>query len=471
MRASVLATVLVACALFGALGAQVAGAVKPGDRVERMLVKSEAYEQAKVHCKGKRSTKRCTFSGIRRAGGGSTTCKGRATVKRHGVVAIRRQQCTPPPEPTPEPEPTPTPQPAPEPTPTPAPEPTPTPTPEPTPTPTPEPTPTTPPWPKFGLNGNTDAQLAALGAAAGAETARIFVRWSQVEAWKGVYRWGLSDSLYQGMMSAGTPPILVVMGAPTWAREPGATCMTPSGAGCTFPPGRQADGAWGSFVSQVVKRYPAAAGIEIWNEQNYGVFWAPRPDPARYLEVARAARDAVEAVNPNLPVVLGGLGPYDAADGQAGMPTDFLRGVYTAGGRGVFDAIGVHSYPSKDLSGSYVAAAKAKIEAIMQVADAAGDNSPFWITEIGVSTTGWPAVRATPDEQARALGELYTYARDTGRVKVVIVHKVIDSPDIAGDWGYGFGLLNADGTAKPVFCVIANLRGKTCSPPTAPLFG
>ena len=62
---------------------------------------------------------------------------------------------------------------------------------------------------------------------------------------------------------------------------------------------------------------------------------ATRPASARQL--LKSAYPAVKAADPSATVVLGGL---------AGNDFQLLEGVYQAGGKGSFDAVGVHTSPA-----------------------------------------------------------------------------------------------------------------------------
>ena len=76
----------------------------------------------------------------------------------------------------------------------------------------------------------------------------------------------------------------------------------------------------------------------IWNEPNNKSHWDPELDPgwARYAEMAICAAQAIRAVHPTLPRVLGGISPIDPA---------FIANM---AGRGVLDhmdVVAVHGFP------------------------------------------------------------------------------------------------------------------------------
>ena len=59
-----------------------------------------------------------------------------------------------------------------------------------------------------------------------------------------------------------------------------------------------------------------------------------RPNPAAYAQLLKATYPVIKAADPGATVVLGGL---------TGNDYPFLEGVYAAGGKGSFDAVGVHT--------------------------------------------------------------------------------------------------------------------------------
>ena len=144
---------------------------------------------------------------------------------------------------------------------------------------------------------------------------------------------------------------------------------------------------WGRFVEAVVARYGASfPDVEVWNEQNLENFWHHPRDPARYAEVLRAACEAAKRANPCVRVLFGGA---------AGVPLDYIEGVYKAGGGPFFDAMCVHPYnhprpPEGDLD--------KKLENLRALMAKYGDaEKPVVITE-----HGWP----THDERIPGLGVL-----------------------------------------------------------------
>ncbi len=78
--------------------------------------------------------------------------------------------------------------------------------------------------------------------------------------------------------------------------------------------------------------------IVLWNEPNNLSHWNFRLDPdwSRFSDMVKRGSDAIRSVNPDLPIVLGGVSSCDC---------DFLRTVARQGVMEAVDAVGVHGFP------------------------------------------------------------------------------------------------------------------------------
>jgi hypothetical protein len=137
---------------------------------------------------------------------------------------------------------------------------------------------------------------------------------------------------------------------------------------------------WGAFVEAVVAHYgDRFPDIEIWNEENLRHFWKHDPDPKRYAEVLKTAYEAAKRANSRVRVLVGGT---------AGVPLEFIEGVYKAGGAPYFDAMNIHPYshprqPEGNLD--------VQLEAVRALMAKYGDaEKPLLITELG-----WPTHEAS----------------------------------------------------------------------------
>jgi beta-xylosidase len=130
--------------------------------------------------------------------------------------------------------------------------------------------------------------------------------------------------------------------------------------------GRQPQSAQGEVLIEAIK---------FWNEPNNKSHWDFEVDPEwrLYAEMTRLACAAVDAENPSLTRVLGGISPIDAR---------FIERLAGYGVLDVMDAVAVHGFP---LDWNYWPLNEwpARLAEIHAVTDL-----PVWITEVGVSTFG-----------------------------------------------------------------------------------
>jgi hypothetical protein len=330
----------------------------------------------------------------------------------------------------------------------------------------PNPAPDTPAGKLFGFNDNSirarqisAADSARLTAGAGANVQRLAFDWRWAEPERDTYRLSDYDAIYREMTARGVRPLFILIYAPSWALDPSEACDQWR-ADCRVPPGRAHYGEWREIAALIARRYPDAAGLEVWNEPNELSFWRPAPDPARYAEILREAYDAVKAVNPALPIVGGAMTNRQAREGANIAMGTFLQGVYRAGGRGHMDAIGFHPYPWA-LTNELLRKSVAEVRAVR---DAAGDSGlPLWATEVGLSTTGPAPFRFSEEQQAVGLVSIYRELMAMPDVQAVMVHTLLGAdldPSISREPGYG--IVRPDRSPKPAYCALARERGVAC---------
>lgn len=269
---------------------------------------------------------------------------------------------------------------------------------------------------------------------------RTFVYWDRVEPTQGTYNWvGDSrpmdgpDEQYQAVVKAGLQPLIVVDRAPDWARDdpnrPGLPHEDPNN------PELDHMDEWLQFVEAVARRYPAAIGIEIWNEPNLE-YSVPDLDPQRYaraLQKAYKRIQDVKATDPNLAnlkVISGGLGPSDQQGRH--FPEYLAAMLATPGTASAMDGIGVHPYPM--LNGRWDPAGFGiGLRDVRTVRDKPGVGAaqlPIWVTEAGVSTTnaaGWP-LGVSEQRQADYLEAIINDARDEPDVEAMLIHTTDEGP-------------------------------------------
>jgi hypothetical protein len=289
----------------------------------------------------------------------------------------------------------------------------------------------------FGINGQAlrpladdgkldllDAQLDRL-ATGGIGFVRANIDWTRVEPKAPTadgrgYEFAGLDAWMRALAEHGLRWQLQVVGVPTpaWAADPAAL----SACGSRAAPARATDvaalagalahryGRGGSFW----KRNPDLAytpvdQYELWNEENYGAFWCPVPDPAAYARLTRLATATIQALDPRAAIVLGGLAGFretrvTAPGAGAHMSsTEFLRRMLAAEPQLArqIDVVGVHAY------GHDAADALATVAYQRQAVDASAlRGKPLSVNEIGWYTDGTGPDVTDEATRARYLAEL-----------------------------------------------------------------
>ncbi len=128
----------------------------------------------------------------------------------------------------------------------------------------------------------------------------------------------------------------------------------------------------------------------LWNEPNNKSHWNPVLDPdwSRFAQMTIKAAKAIHAVNPHLPVILGGISPIDPA---------FIQRMMDYGVLNELDAIAVHGFPL-DWNLWNIHEWPNKIAEIAKVT-----HLPVWVSEVGVSSFGAEEVQLWGLERSAAL--------------------------------------------------------------------
>ena len=317
----------------------------------------------------------------------------------------------------------------------------------------------------FGFNDNgiragqlTAAQDADLTARVGGNASRITMDWRWVEARRGTRDFHQYDPIYRELLARGIQPVWVVAFAPRWALDAGVTCNQWQQE-CRYPPAPEHLGAWRSFIAEVVKRYPASAAIEVWNEPNLQGFFHPVPDPVRYTTLLAHAYDAVQEVQPEMPVLGGGLGNNQTdrpAGGDVSLAT-FLDTMYRNGAAAKMDGISFHPYPISTFIGSDSLFVRSFAQ-VRAIRDRYGDSGKrLWITETGVSTTR-PKPAFTDLQQAEVSVAMLRAVSVMPDVEAFMLHTLVEAPHGRPQPVIGYGILRRDLTPKPAYCALARER-------------
>ncbi|TML03567.1 MAG: hypothetical protein E6G41_13545 [Actinobacteria bacterium] len=236
--------------------------------------------------------------------------------------------------------------------------------------------------PGVNVNGVPTSSNVDDVIASGSKYARFFVLWSDVEATRGAFD-PLLLSTYEDQFArlnaAGVKPVVVIMGAPSWA----------NGSSDRFVPPRNA-ADFGVFAGAfAAKLRGKVAAYEIWNEPDEAASWhGGAPDVAKYAALLKASYAAIKAADPAAKVITGPT---------TGNNYTWIDGLYDNGAKGSFDAVAVHTdtacldrgpdffYREGGQIGQYSFLGYQTVHGVMA---AHGDgDTPIWMTELGWSST------------------------------------------------------------------------------------
>jgi beta-xylosidase len=180
--------------------------------------------------------------------------------------------------------------------------------------------------------------------------------------------------------------------------------------------------------------------VMLWNEPNNLSHWDFKVDPdwKMFAEMAIAAARAIRSVNPELPIVLGGISPIDP---------HFVRLMGAHGVLDHVDVVAVHGFPL-DWNHWSIHEWPGKIDEIRAVT-----SLPVWVSEAGASSFG--------AEEVQVFGLRRTAELLLDRVERVHWYSLLDLP---ANWTattrhkesegsayyrhYYMGLVRQDGTPK-----------------------
>jgi polysaccharide biosynthesis protein PslG len=165
------------------------------------------------------------------------------------------------------------------------------------------------------------------------------VAWDVAEPAPGRMNWAPTDAVVIDALRRGLSILYTISYTPAWANG--------GHADHRYAPTDPAQ--FGAFAGKVAARYGqfGVHAYEIWNEPNIS-YWKPRPDPARYTAVLRAAASAIRRADPAATIITGGTSPAGDS-GTTFSPHSWLRALYANGAKPWFDAVGHHPYVDSDV--------------------------------------------------------------------------------------------------------------------------
>ena len=279
----------------------------------------------------------------------------------------------------------------------------------------------------------------------GVESVRLLVPWAGVEPAQNQLDWSSVDKTVNSAAAHGLAVVAVVNSTPSWAVASGGQYLS----------GRPASPAtYGDFVAKTATRYLGKiSAIEIWNEPNAVTFYTPKPDPAGYVDLLKAAYPRIKAVDPSIVVLGGSMGAIVDYGEYAINPITFLTKMYAAGAKEYFDALAYHpyQYTLKFSDGMTVAnSPMLQLIELRKVMIANGDaGKRIWSTEYGepVSTAG-------EAQQQTYLADMLTKWQElpyTGPMYIYTTRDRVPGGFAADDT---FGVYRKDWTPRPARQVV-----------------
>ncbi|HEV2813203.1 MAG TPA: hypothetical protein VGW10_08135, partial [Solirubrobacteraceae bacterium] len=202
-------------------------------------------------------------------------------------------------------------------------------------------------------------------------------------------------------------------------------------------------GRGGTFWSSAGVPVLPIVSWQVWNEPDIGRYWEGDPWPRTYVKLLRAARPAINAVDPWAQVVAAGLTNESWKD---------LGKLYDAGARGLFDAAAIHPFsrrPSNVMKIVRLARATMRRE---------GDGRvPLVLTEIswsagkGKSTFnyGWETTERGQADRIREILPMLASARRRLGLQGVYWYTWL-SPPVGDDESFSYAGLRRMRSGRPV---------------------
>jgi hypothetical protein len=336
-----------------------------------------------------------------------------------------------------------------------------------------------------------EARLSGL-AERGIRTVRQEFRWSALEPAQGRFNWAASDRIMQAAARYGIAILPVLWTTPEWARAPSASARFPPTE--TAPPADPENFA--RFAGAFAQRYghlktadgqKLLLGYQIWDEPNLSAAWGNALiDPTYYLQLLRAARAAIRAVDPDARIVLAGLAPTVEQSNVNLAPQLFLLKLYQLGGHEAFEIAAAKAYgfdfPPDDrrVDAGVLNFSHAILLREMMVAHNDGHKA-IWITQFGWNAlpAGWrgePSIWGNVSEAQQAEYVVRAVARAAREwpwagamfLEALQPRPRPQRPEADAQWG--FALIGQDGEPRPAYRALAQAVPIAAQAPRAQLF-
>jgi hypothetical protein len=312
---------------------------------------------------------------------------------------------------------------------------------------------------------NADCILG-LQAGSGVGVLRHNFDWTSIERSPGKYDFSVDDWWVAATARKHIRILPVLFGSPSF--------YVHRHSGSVSPPSNRA--AFANYCAALVRRYgpsgsfwPAHPGVpklpirswQVWNEPNLRQYWYPRPKPAAYVKLLKAAYKKIKGVDPHAEVLTAGL--PDSQQSGAMRFTKFVTGMYKAGAKKAFDTLAPNAYAT---TARGVIQRVGRIRALMRKFK--DRRAGVWVTEVGWGTSG-PRNRFNigAKRQATEIKRLLTGLHRVKRkykVRGVVYYGWRDKapypPRYKDMWGLHTGLFTLNGKAKPGYRAFARVAPK-----------
>jgi hypothetical protein len=255
----------------------------------------------------------------------------------------------------------------------------------------------------FGINVNRlfndltysqaqiDAQLAAVKAT-GATVARSDALWEATEPHAPTdgrhrYNWSFDDQIAGSLAAHGLTWLPIIDYTAPWAQSAAGQDHSPPRSFADYAAYAGAFAARYGSGGAFWRAHPGLAplpvtAIEIWNEPDNPEFWTPAPDAGAYARLYLAARASIDAAEPAIRVLVGGL-----TNAPVFLPA-MVRAVAQL--RGHVDGVALHPYGNPAVVLARVRGARAALVSVGMGA------VPLYVTEFGWTTQPAGAINYAP---------------------------------------------------------------------------
>lgn len=300
--------------------------------------------------------------------------------------------------------------------------------------------------------------------ALGLEWVRVDLHWDRHEPSEGRYRLGELDEVVDSLKQEQLKSVFYLVGSAPHATSAPSGSPTPD----QFPP-KQAQ-VFADRMAMLARRYPSIDAWQVWNEPNLPSFWRPHEDAEAYGRLLQQSTQALRQVDPNKPVVMGGMAYYSQMPVKGGL---MLESLGKLGVQQLGTIIAYHPYsqiPETDEPGKrdFILRSQQLNQMLRGVQVPA-----IWATEWGWSSYAGPIeLQELIGEQGQAdyvLRRLALMSALDYDKLFLFALSDLDSRASARDQHYG--LLDLQGKPKPVYLALQRflqISGPRLQPADAP---